>query len=147
MAYRIRRPGHIVLRCADVQRSRAFYGDVVGLTQIGNGDRQMYFLTADFDDNHHMVLLRPAAPGGPTPDARRQVGLASVSFEIHSGEGLEALQARLEADGAEIERIETRGGAKSLSVFDPDGNLVEFFCRTGAGSSETAREARPVGAA
>jgi catechol 2,3-dioxygenase-like lactoylglutathione lyase family enzyme len=144
MAFKIRRPGHIVLRCADVQRSRAFYGDVVGLTEMGNGDRQMYFLTADFDANHHMVLVRPAKLGGPTPDAGRQVGLASVTMEIRSDDDLEALHRRLTAHGTEIERFEEEGGSKRFSVFDPDGNRLEFFCRADAEAHATGGDTQPA---
>ena len=75
MGFRIRRPGHIVIRCSDVHRSRDFYSKVVGLNIYGNGNRDMYFLSADFDRNHHMVLIRPAIGGAPKPDGDNQIGL------------------------------------------------------------------------
>lgn len=129
MDFKVRRAGHIVIRVADVDRSVKFFNDVLGLTIIGSTARDMYFMTADFEANHHMVLVRPAKPGAPPPDAG--VGMAQASFEVRSFADLKALYARLKAAGARIDRSEDRGAIKALFVYDPDGNLFQFYCREG----------------
>lgn len=129
MDFKVRRAGHIVIRVADVERSVKFFSDVLGLKVIGSTARDMYFLTADFETNHHMVLVRPAKPGAPPPDSA--IGLAQASFEVASFADLKALYARLKAAGARIDRSEDRGAIKALFAFDPDGNLFQFYCREG----------------
>ena len=133
MDFKVRRSGHIVLRVADVERSARFFQDVLGLKLIGSQARQMYFLTADFDANHHQVLVRPARPGAPAPDSDGRIGLASASFDIGTLNDLKALHARLLKAGATVERSEDRGAIKALFVRDPDGNLFELYCREGKG--------------
>jgi catechol 2,3-dioxygenase len=138
MDFKVRRAGHIVIRVADVDRSVKFFNDVLGLTIMGSTARQMYFMTADFDANHHMVLVRPAKPGAPPPDAGGGVGLAQASFEVGSFADLKALYARLNDAGARIDRGEDRGAIKALFTYDPDGNLFQFYCREGDGAPALA---------
>jgi catechol 2,3-dioxygenase len=129
MDFKVRRSGHIVISVADVERSAKFFTEVVGLNLIGSTARDMHFLTADFEANHHMVLVRPAKPGARPSDAGSRIGLAAASFEVASMEGLKSLYKRLVDFGAGIDRSEDRGSIKALFASDPDGNLFEFYCR------------------
>lgn len=131
MDFKVRRAGHVVIRVADVERAAKFFAEVLGLTIIGSTARQMYFMTADFEANHHMVLVRPAKIGAPPPEAGRAVGMAQASFEVGSFADLKALYGRLEDAGARIDRSEDRGAIKALFAYDPDGNLFQFYCREG----------------
>jgi catechol 2,3-dioxygenase-like lactoylglutathione lyase family enzyme len=133
MAFKVRRSGHIVIRVADVERSARFFQDVLGLKLIGSQAREMYFLTADFDRNHHQVLVRPAKPGALRSDTDHRIGLASASFDIGTLGDLKALHGRLLKNGAPVVRTEDRGTIKALFTRDPDGNLFEFYCTDGAG--------------
>ena len=135
MTFKVRRSGHIVIRVADVERSVAFFRDIVGLKIVGSTARNMFFMTADFEANHHMVLVRPAKPGATSGDPRSRIGLAAASFEIASMEDLKALHGRLVEFGAEIDRTEDRGSIKALFASDPDGNMFEFYCRSGGGTA------------
>jgi catechol 2,3-dioxygenase-like lactoylglutathione lyase family enzyme len=132
--FKVRRAGHIVIRVSDAERSAKFFTEVAGLTVIGSTAREMYFMTADFEANHHMVLVRPARPGSPAPSAGAPIGLAQASFEVDTFADLKALYGRLVKFGASIVRSEDRGAIKALFAFDPDGNLFEFFCRVGDGA-------------
>ena len=129
MDFKVRRSGHIVIAVSDVERSAKFFTDVVGLSLIGSTARGMHFLTADFQANHHMVLVRPAKPGATPPDVGSRIGLVATSFEVASMDGLKSLYKRLVDFGAEIDRSEDRGSIKALFASDPDGNLFEFYCR------------------
>ncbi len=138
MDFKVRRAGHVVIRVADVERSSRFFTEVLGLTIIGSTARKMYFLTADFEANHHMVLVRPAKPGAPPADAGAPIGMAQASFEVGSFADLRALHGRLLEFGAAIERSEDRGAVKALFAYDPDGNLFQFYCREGDGAPRLA---------
>ena len=139
MDFSIRRPGHVVIRASDVERSCRFFVDVIGFNEVGRNDRRMYFLTSRFEDNHHMMLVRPAKPGAQATDARRRIGMAAVAYEVGSFEDLKALYGRLRENGTPIERTEDRGAEKALFVSDPDGNLFEFFCREKAAGKTQGR--------
>ena len=131
MDFKVRRAGHVVIRVADVDRAARFFTEALGLTVIGSTARKMIFLTADFEANHHMVLVRPAKPGAPPPDAGAPIGMAQASFEVGSFAELKALHGRLREFGARIDRSEDRGAVKALFAYDPDGNLFQFYCREG----------------
>lgn len=145
MDFKLRRAGHIVIRCGDVERSRRFFAETVGLKPFGKVRRGMHFLTADFDENHHMVLVRPAREGAEAQDPRRRIGMAAASFEVRSFGELKALYGRLRRDGAEIERTEDRGAVKAVFARDPDGNLFEFYCRDGGAAPALADHTRVRG--
>ncbi len=136
MPFRFRRSGHIVIRCADADRSARFFQEVVGLAQHGETQRGMRFLTADFAENHHMLLVRPARPGAPAPDPERRIGFARVAYEVRTPAALAALRVRLQA--ADVEPLDGRT-ADAVAFRDPDGNLFEFFCRTPAEATSGAR--------
>ena len=67
--FRVRRAGHVVIRCRDPERTAAFFQEVAGFTRKGVVQRGMHFLTSRFDENHHMLLVRPAKPGATAQDA------------------------------------------------------------------------------
>ncbi len=78
-SFRISKVGHVVLRVRDVEDSLAFYGDVLGLREVGRGEfgeGLMVFLSTG--DNHHdLALVQGDAdgPGGP-------IGLHHFAFKI-----------------------------------------------------------------
>lgn len=79
-------------------------------------------------------------PGGWTsPDAE----FPHYAFEV-AGQDLDALKARLEANGVKTHPIWTRHGVEALMYFrDPSGNLFELYCTQGYPGAATAP--RPPG--
>ncbi len=138
MDFKVRRSGHIVIRVSDVKRSVKFFIEVVGLKLFGDTPRGLHFLTADFEANHHMVLVRPARPGAAPPDTASRIGMVAASYEIASMDELKRLYIRLVDFGAGIDRSEDRGSIKAIFAFDPDGNLFEFYCREPGAKTELA---------
>jgi catechol 2,3-dioxygenase len=119
------RIGHVVLKVRDLDRSLAFYRDLLGFQVSGAMSNVMIFLTATGESHHDLALLRVGdqAPS-PLPTA---VGLYHVAIQLAD---LEAVRA---AHGVLAERGLLRGAAdhgvsRSLYTADPDGNEIELFC-------------------
>jgi catechol 2,3-dioxygenase-like lactoylglutathione lyase family enzyme len=71
---KVRRLNHAVLRVRDLDRSLAFYADVLGLEPIARMGNAMAFMRAPGSQNHHDLGLARVGPNAP----RRTSG-ASVS--------------------------------------------------------------------
>ena len=49
MALKLMRTGHLVLRVKDLERSKRFFTEVLGLKVVGVNRRNMVFFSSDFD--------------------------------------------------------------------------------------------------
>lgn len=118
--------GHVVFYVKDLERSSAFYREVVGLQQVGAifGGRAAMFSSGR---THHELLLIEVGDA-PGPLAGRRLGLYHVGWKV--GDTLDALRDRLrraEAFGCALEGISDHTVSQSLYLQDPDGNEVELF--------------------
>jgi len=127
MAFRIRRVGHLVLRCKDVKRSRRFFEEVLGFPVVGQNERGMVFFSTDREDNHHMLALVPGKEGAATP-TRDHIGMQHVSFELGNFAELQEAYRQLKQNDVEIDYTIFHGVTKSVYFFDPDGNRLEVYC-------------------
>jgi catechol-2,3-dioxygenase len=122
----IHRLNHAVLFVRDVERSVAFYRDVLGFTRIEQmaALRGAAFLRAPESSNDHDLGLfeigaqASASGAGPTT-----VGLYHLAWEVDTLEDLQALAARLEQADA-LTGSSDHSTTKSLYGRDPDG--LEF---------------------
>lgn len=126
--YRVRRAGHVVIRCRDPERTAAFFQEVAGFDREGVVQRGMHFLTSRFDENHHMLLVRPAKPGATAQDAHDLVGMARVSYELRDPDEFDGVVARLAKKGVQAEVVAS-DGRRTVRFLDPDGLPFEFWCR------------------
>jgi catechol 2,3-dioxygenase len=130
----------LVLEVADLERSRAFYRDVLGFeeTMYGEGrEGRVWFLVGE-----------TARLGLWT----EQIGLAGgrggahVHFAFHLNDGeIDTLQQRIEARGGEIDGPYQLGPGRAIYVTDPDGNVVEFWSQDMGAYTGEAREGGPPG--
>lgn len=127
MAFRIRRVGHLVLRCKDVKRSRRFFEEILGFPVVGQNERGMVFFSTDREDNHHMLALVPGKEGAATP-TRDHIGMQHVSFELGGFAELQEAYRQLKQNDVEIDYTIFHGVTKSVYFFDPDGNRLEVYC-------------------
>ena len=127
--FTVRRAGHLVIRCTDPVRTAQFFQDVVGFTQKGVVQRGMHFLTSDFNENHHMLLVRPALKGAVAQDSDALVGMARISYEITDPVAYNKVVARL-IDANASPQLGSAKGRRFVRFKDPDGLPYEFYCRT-----------------
>jgi catechol 2,3-dioxygenase len=121
------RIGHVVLKVRDLDRSLAFYRDLLGFRVASEMSNVMIFLTATGENHHDLALLRvgDSAPS-PLPTA---VGLYHVAVQLADWEAVRAAHALLSARGL-LKGAADHGVSKSLYTTDPDGNEIELYCDT-----------------
>ena len=120
--------GHVVLNVTDVERSTAFYRDVVGF-QVARyrPDGSGTFLTCGVV-HHNLALFK--APEGAQPVHKGQLGLNHFAFKVESYQALQSAHERLVDAGATIDHIVDHGMTRSVYFLDPDGIEMELFCDT-----------------
>jgi catechol 2,3-dioxygenase len=106
--------GHVQLKVSDIERSVAFYRDVLGLELQQRFGSEAAFLAAG--DYHHHVGLNVWYSGGSGPPPPGSAGLAEFALELPGPDDLEQAAVRLET--AEIP-TERRDG--EIRARDPDG--------------------------
>jgi len=123
----ITRLNHAVLYVRDVERSVAFYTDVLGfrvLDVLPDGFRGAAFLQAPGSTNDHDLGLFEIGSGAADSAAgRATVGLYHLAWEVDTLAELERLAQRLSDAGALVGASD-HGTTKSLYAKDPDG--LEF---------------------
>ena len=119
------RIGHVVLKVRDLDRSLAFYRDLLGFTVVSELSNVMIFLSADGQNHHDLALLRVGqqAPS-PVPSA---VGLYHVAIQLADLDAVRSAHALLTERGLMRGAID-HGVSKSLYTADPDGNEIELYC-------------------
>jgi catechol 2,3-dioxygenase len=119
------RVGHVVLKVRDLDRSLAFYRDLIGFRVSNEMSNVMIFLTATGENHHDLALLRvgDSAPS-PLPSG---VGLYHVAIQLADWEAIRAAH-RLLAERGLLKGTADHGVTKSLYTVDPDGNEIELFC-------------------
>lgn len=127
MPIRIRRTGHLVLRVKDLERSKRFFTEILGLPLVGENAVGMLFFSTDMSENHHMLAIRQAKEGAATPD-REQVGMEHVAYELGSFAELQEAYRIFKENNVRIHHTVFHGVTKSIYFYDPDGNLLEVYC-------------------
>jgi catechol 2,3-dioxygenase len=119
------RIGHVVLKVRDLDRSLAFYRDLLGFQVSGEMSNVMLFLTATGENHHDLALLRVGdqAPS-PLPTA---VGLYHVAIQLRDMDAVRDAHAVLTERGL-LRGTADHGVSRSLYTADPDGNEIELFC-------------------
>jgi len=123
----IKRTGHLVLRVRDIERSRRFFTDVLGL-KISCQNERMIFFTSDFNANHHMLAITQAREEGPMPDPEKQVGMVHVAYELENFAALRDAYRIFKENSVPITDTVFHGATKSVYFLDPDGNQLEVYC-------------------
>ena len=113
----IHRLNHAVLYVRELERSVAFYRDVLGFTTI-TAFPGAAFLRAPASTNDHDLGLFERGPG-----ATGTIGLYHLAWEVESLDDLEDHLHRLAAADALV-GMSDHGNTKSLYAKDPDG--LEF---------------------
>lgn len=122
----IHRLNHAVLYVRDVERSVAFYRDVLGFRPIEGmaALRGAAFLRAPGSTNDHdLGLFEIGTAAGASAAGRSTVGLYHLAWEVDTLHDLEELAGKL-ADAGALVGASDHSTTKSLYGHDPDG--LEF---------------------
>jgi catechol 2,3-dioxygenase-like lactoylglutathione lyase family enzyme len=125
---------HITAICADLERTTAFYRDVLGLSLLREGHNE------DDPDARHFWFGHPGEGGTlvsfmeyPAMEAGR-VGVGSThhfAFAVSSADELDAWRDWLRSRDVQCTDVFERGGLRSIYLRDPDGHILELATPSG----------------
>ena len=119
--------GHVGLYVRDIERSVAFYRDILGLQVSDRSPRGGVFMTAqDRVAEHHELLL---APGRNDQDGTNVV--QQISFRCATLKDVKAFHRVFMENNVPITRVVSHGNTVSIYARDPDGNSVEVYWPSG----------------
>ncbi len=126
----VRELGHLVLYVRDVERSAAFYRDVLGWRQIMPAPGEVPAGAAAFSSgrtHHELLLIEVGDDATPIPGGRR-VGLYHFGLNVgDTDDDLRAALAQVREAGATVVGASDHTVTHSVYLLDPDGNEIELY--------------------
>jgi catechol-2,3-dioxygenase len=120
--------GHLVLYVRDVQRSAAFYGDVLGWEAgfpVTPGIPAAAFTSGR--THHELLLIQVGEDAAPQPRGRH-LGLYHFGLKVgDSDDELREVVARLHEADVTIVGASDHTVTHSIYILDPDGNEIELY--------------------
>jgi glyoxylase I family protein len=124
---------HITLISADLERSIAFYRDVLGLGIVRDrpsdddpGVRHVWFGAVDGTPGRLVSIMEyPHLPAGVVGTGSTQ----HFALAVETVEELDAWRTYLVDQNVECSEVFDRGGFRSLYLRDPDGHVIEIATR------------------
>jgi catechol 2,3-dioxygenase len=123
---RLTRIGHVALRVADVERSRAFYSTLLGFEVVEEDPEHGGVFMTLGDNFHTLDIGQHPAPEAAQRPQRGQIGLGHIAFQVGSYAALREAYAHLVGNGVEILRATNHINQRSFYFADPDGNTLEI---------------------
>jgi catechol 2,3-dioxygenase len=120
----VRELGHVSLFVRDLDATRRFYRDVLGLAETGTGKngRIVFFSTGQ---RHHDISCELARAEGPGPQPKGVPGLYHIAFTV---DDLTVARRWVESHGLVPFGEYDRG----FCVRDPDGHEIELYAERAA---------------
>jgi glyoxylase I family protein len=126
---------HVTAICSDLERTTAFYRDVLGLTVVREGHND-----DDPDARHFWFGDRSGTPGTlvsfmeyPAMETGR-VGVGSThhfAFAVATADELDAWRDWLRSRDVSCTDVFDRGALRSIYLRDPDGHILELSAPAG----------------
>jgi catechol-2,3-dioxygenase len=128
--------GHTGLWVKDLERMKAFYTRVLGLTVTDEDPEEgVVFLSSRPQVEHHEFVLATGRVGGPDTMVTHQ-----ISWRVAELSDILEFHERFKAEGVEIQQEVTHGNAVGIYFFDPEGNRNEVYWRTGVPVTQPFRK-------
>lgn len=118
--------GHVHLTVVDLERSLAFYRDLLGFEVTTRYGEQAVFLSAG--GYHHHIGLNTWAGKGVTPPPQGHSGLYHFAILYPSRAELARVVRRLMDADYPITGTADHGVSEAIYLSDPDGIGVELYC-------------------
>jgi catechol 2,3-dioxygenase len=117
--------GHVHLKVADLERSVAFYRDVLGFEVTRRVRNEAAFLSAG--GYHHHIGLNTWDSLGASPPPRKSTGLYHFAIRYPSRAALARALRALFVRRYPLEGASDHGVSEAIYLRDPDGNGVELY--------------------
>ena len=119
---------HTAIICADYNRSKQFYTEILGLKIIAENyrrDRNSYKLDLALPDGSQIELFSFPDPP-PRPSRPEACGLRHLAFAVKD---VDQAKAKLEAQGIQVEAVRLDEFTNKRFTFfaDPDGLPLELY--------------------
>jgi len=122
----IKRIGHVALRVADPQRSKAFYSGILGFEVVEEDPNHGAIFMTLGEDGHTVDLFPDLNAGLATPGSPK-AGMHHLAFQVESFEDLRLAYFQLQDSGVSIRRAMDHVTQQSIYFSDPDGNGLEIY--------------------
>ena len=126
--FAVQKLGHVVVNVSDLEASKRFYTEVLGLRVVAEhfrAGRQSYKLDLALADGSQIELFSFPNPP-PRPSKPEAQGLRHLAFAVQD---LQECKRLLEARGVAVEPIRTDHytGRRFVFFADPDGLPLELY--------------------
>ncbi|MGZ8497904.1 MAG: VOC family protein [Candidatus Binatia bacterium] len=123
-----RKLGHVGIYVRDLEKSKKFYCEVVGLKISDELPGRAAFMRCSHD--HHDTVLFQLAADQSAGAPNQRVELQQISYEVDRLDDLRSKAVELCAQGIEVTGPDQKGPGmdKTIEFCDPDGNRIQFFC-------------------
>lgn len=118
--------GHVHLTVGDLDRSLAFYRDILGFEVTARYDSSAVFLSAG--GYHHHIGLNTWAGKGATPPPAGHSGIYHHAILFPTRKELALVLKRLIDAGYPLTGTADHGVSEAIYLNDPDGIGVELYC-------------------
>lgn len=109
--------GYVATNCADFAKTRDYYVDVVGATEVDKGEDGTVYLSLGY--THHDIVLKPAS----------EKSVAHLGFQLNPGTDLNALVVEAQAFGvkAQLKTDSQPGVAALVEIEAPGGTVIQCY--------------------
>jgi len=121
------RIGHVVIKVRELERSRKFYTEIMGLEVMMEMAEPKAAFFASHRRDHHELACFEVGKDAAGPQAR-QVGLAHIAFRLPDENQLRSAYKVLKDNHVPISFTVDHIITKSIYFSDPDGNQLEVYC-------------------